>query len=219
MLWSMPATYTATSVLLVDTRKVRALEDAYVFSGDNIASIDLDLASQIELLTSDSILGRVVDKLRLADAGEGRRRAGESLIGQLPAMASQIGSKSNAIVASDRRQASPYRRRRRNVSEPGRSDNAQLPAMIQMTPPADPPHSVPDPDKARRRAIENLKDGLSVSRIPKTLVLEISYTAADPQMAARIANEVAEAYIDDQRLATKRPRAAQRVGLTSNSGN
>ena len=28
VLWSRPATYTATSVLLVDTRKVRALEEA-----------------------------------------------------------------------------------------------------------------------------------------------------------------------------------------------
>ena len=81
--------------------------------------------------------------------------------------------------------------------------------MTQITPPADQPHSVPEPDNARRRVIENLKDGLSVSRIPKTLVLEISYTASDPQMAARIANEVAEAYIDDQRLEHK--EAARRA--------
>ena len=95
------------------------------------------------------------------------------------------------------------------MTEPGKLPNAQLPAMVHKTPPADLPHSLPDPDKARRRAIENLKDGLSVSRIPKTLVLEISYTAADPQVAARIANEVAEAYIDDQRLAHK--EAARRA--------
>ena len=81
--------------------------------------------------------------------------------------------------------------------------------MVHKTPPADQPHSLPDPDNARRRAIENLKDGLSVSRVPKTLVLEISYTAADPQVAARIANEVAEAYIDDQRLEHK--EAARRA--------
>ena len=90
VLWLSPPTYTATSVLLVDTRKVRALEEAYVFSGDNSgSSIDLDLASQIELLTSNSILGRVVDKRRLADAGE-ETEPGKSLIAQLPAMASRI---------------------------------------------------------------------------------------------------------------------------------
>ena len=162
-------------------------------------SIDLDLASQIELLTSDSIVGRVVDKLRLADAGEGTAtEPGRSLIAQLPAMASRIVDKLRLADAGEE-----------TTSETGRSDIAQLPAMTQITPPADQPHSVPEPDNARRRVIENLKDGLSVSRIPKTLVLEISYTASDPQMAARIANEVAEAYIDDQRLEHK--EAARRA--------
>ena len=182
-----------------------------MFSGDNSASIDLDLASQIELLTSNSIVGRVVDKLRLADAGEGTAtEPGKSLIAQLPAMASQIESKSHAIVARIVDKLRLADAGEETASEPGRSAIAQLPAMTQTTPPpADQPHSLPDPDNARRRAIENLKDGLSVSRIPKTLVLEISYTAADPQMAARIANEVAEAYIDDQRLEHK--EAARRA--------
>ncbi|PPC88454.1 MAG: hypothetical protein CTY31_02170 [Hyphomicrobium sp.] len=67
ILQSTPPTYSSTSVLLIETRKVRALQDAYVFSGDNYGSTETDLSSQIELLKSDAIVGRIVDKLGLAN--------------------------------------------------------------------------------------------------------------------------------------------------------
>ena len=55
-------TYTATTVLLIDTRKVRAVQDAYAFTAQGEA-FDTHLASQIEVLRSPRITQWVLDKL------------------------------------------------------------------------------------------------------------------------------------------------------------
>lgn len=49
-----------------------------------------------------------------------------------------------------------------------------------------------DPDRA---VLRWLSDGLSVDPIPDTSMLRVSFEAKNPQMAARVANAVAEAYI------------------------
>lgn len=56
-------TYTASATLMVDNRKVRAVEDAYVFANNIGDSLDSDLASQIELFRSDRITALVVDRM------------------------------------------------------------------------------------------------------------------------------------------------------------
>ena len=59
-----------------------------------------------------------------------------------------------------------------------------------------------------RAAILNLQDGLFVHRIGLSHAIEISFSSRDPDKAARIANELAEAYIRDQ-IATKALAARQ----------
>jgi len=151
---TLPPTYTATAVLLVDTRQVRALQDAYVFNGE------ADLASQIELLKSDAIASRIVDQLGLAVARHDDPSSPvpwsflTHFLAQGPSIAGEVAVKANN-------------------------------------------------DELRRKAIEDFKLGLAIERIPKTLVLNISYTSSNPQTAANIADAVAEAYIEDQRLAHK----------------
>lgn len=49
-----------------------------------------------------------------------------------------------------------------------------------------------------RTAIDNFRGNLSVRRVGMTYVLEISYRSPDPQKAARIANAVGDAYINDE---------------------
>ncbi len=49
-----------------------------------------------------------------------------------------------------------------------------------------------------RRAIERLQFNLEVHRVGRTMVLQISYTAASPMSAADTANAYAEAYLADQ---------------------
>jgi succinoglycan biosynthesis transport protein ExoP len=48
-----------------------------------------------------------------------------------------------------------------------------------------------------RGALGKFQSGLRIKRVGLTYVIEISYQSTDPQRAARIANAVAEAYIDD----------------------
>jgi polysaccharide biosynthesis transport protein len=72
-------------------------------------------------------------------------------------------------------------------------------------------------EDALRAAIEVFDKGLKVERIPKSYVVQISYTSLDPKKAATIANAVAEAYIEDQLQAkfdlTKRARVWLQQGI------
>ncbi|WP_207803109.1 Wzz/FepE/Etk N-terminal domain-containing protein [Rhodopseudomonas palustris] len=49
-----------------------------------------------------------------------------------------------------------------------------------------------------RRAVNELLGRRSIARVERTYALNISYTARNPELAARIANAIAETYIDDQ---------------------
>jgi succinoglycan biosynthesis transport protein ExoP len=58
----------------------------------------------------------------------------------------------------------------------------------------------PEPTKAEltRRALDNFKSNLRVTRLGKSYIEQIAFTSLDRQKAATIANAVADAYIDDQ---------------------
>src|SRR5262245_54653499 len=62
--------YTATASVLVDNQKVRAVQDAYhaIVQGSDVAASYLD--TQIELLVSDPIVFKVIDKLGLMNDPE-----------------------------------------------------------------------------------------------------------------------------------------------------
>jgi succinoglycan biosynthesis transport protein ExoP len=48
------------------------------------------------------------------------------------------------------------------------------------------------------KALDQFLTNRSISRVERTYALNISYTSRDPVLAAKIANAIAEAYIDDQ---------------------
>jgi succinoglycan biosynthesis transport protein ExoP len=58
-----------------------------------------------------------------------------------------------------------------------------------------------DADQEMSRLVSKFQKGLSVRRRGLTYVLEISYVAATPAKAARLSDAVADAYLDDQRVA------------------
>ena len=68
-------------------------------------------------------------------------------------------------------------------------------------------------EELEARAIENtarrVRGGMSVTPVPNSRVVRISFTSTSPQLSARIANAIAEAYIDDQLDATN--EASQRA--------
>jgi polysaccharide biosynthesis transport protein len=67
------------------------------------------------------------------------------------------------------------------------------------------------PEARREQAIDTLRDGVRVTQSGRSYVLAISYTAGGPEQAARIANGIAEAYIDvqlDEKLSATRRASA-----------
>jgi uncharacterized protein involved in exopolysaccharide biosynthesis len=59
-----------------------------------------------------------------------------------------------------------------------------------------------------RRVVRSFQEGLDIRRLGLSHVVEISYSAGDPERAARLANATAEAYIEDQ-LAARAQAARQ----------
>jgi succinoglycan biosynthesis transport protein ExoP len=150
--------YTATASLLLDNKRVRAVEEAYEVTslGFDVSASAVD--SQVEVIKSDSVALAVVDKLGvLKDTGVAQYRP--SAIALLKAQFWKLFSF-------------------------GESEAVPLP---------------PPTEEEKRRGMANgLRGGVMVQRVPRTLVLEISYISPDPVTAARIANGFAEAYLVDQ---------------------
>ncbi|MGY4606972.1 succinoglycan biosynthesis transport protein ExoP [Bradyrhizobium sp. USDA 4474] len=59
------------------------------------------------------------------------------------------------------------------------------------------PESKPSDDGLMRTAIGRIVNGLTIKRVAQSYVIEISYQSVSPDLAARIANAVAENYITD----------------------
>jgi succinoglycan biosynthesis transport protein ExoP len=148
--------YTATAVLLLDNRRVRAVQDVYDVTPLGMETLASAVDSQVEVLKSDSVVFTVIDRLQLLKDPEFTQPATslESLI------FSEIG-KLAGLAAGE----------------------AEQPV---------------DPELARRRAADELRNNVQARRVPRTLVVEIMYRSADPIKAATIANGFADAYLVDQ---------------------
>lgn len=158
---TMPMTFSATSSLLIEARKVRAVQDAYIFVTDDI-SADSEAAAQLEVLRSDRVLQRVVERLDLT---------------------------STATIEPIRRY--PIQEAFANVAATlGLS--SIIPAAI-----ADPKRDAPVP-RTTEQVVDSIKSGLLFRRVPRTTLMEISYTSMYPREAVRVANALAEAYIEEQ---------------------
>jgi capsular exopolysaccharide synthesis family protein len=69
----------------------------------------------------------------------------------------------------------------------------------------------PDPEALREQAVDALQDGVKVAQAGRSYVLSISYTSDRPHEAARIANGIAQAYVDvqlDEKLSATRRASA-----------
>jgi polysaccharide biosynthesis transport protein len=133
------------------------------------------LQNQIEILRSNALLERVVDKLSLERNPEFNpliREPEETLVDRL-----------RALVAVP----------------PEVTDFLQNLGVL-----SPPPPPAPEPDPAvraeleRRLVMANLAGRLGLAPVPGTRVIQISVTASDPRTAATVVNAVAEQYIVDQ---------------------
>ena len=145
--------YTATTTLLVDTRKMELVQQPAVYNDMSIQSLGA-MESQVELLRSDEVALRVIRKLNLFEdpkfIGGGRESALQSLL---------------------RKVAPGY--------------FGETPAL--------------SGDERQNLALGRFTKDLSVSRVGVTYAMEIDFKSRYPDLAAKVANAVAEAYIDLQR--------------------
>jgi polysaccharide biosynthesis transport protein len=151
--------YTASALVLLDNKRLRAVQESYgdvmSFGAEGASAVD----SQVEVLRSDSVVHSVVDRLRLVKDKE-FRASRPSLF---------------ALAVADVR------------------------SRVGFAPPAvEEVRALVDEETERRQIGNMLRGGLSARRLPRTLVLEISYTSPIPAKAAAIANGFADAYLNDQ---------------------
>jgi succinoglycan biosynthesis transport protein ExoP len=156
-LMTTPAVYSAHAQLLIDSNKVRALQQQMVPFSSYGTPVDYsEVMTQVEVIRSDSIALAVIKNLHLTEdfAFVGRTEQGllQALFGRLKNLFGGVAVQ---------------------VPDP-RSDS-----------------------ELTRVALGTLRAQRTVSRVGDTYAIDVGYTAFNPDLAAKMANALADAYIDD----------------------
>ncbi|WP_165690897.1 Wzz/FepE/Etk N-terminal domain-containing protein [Consotaella salsifontis] len=171
--------YTASSSILLDTREQHITNVKEVVSELSVSSSVI--AGEVSVVMSNLLVGKVVDQLHLVDDPEF-----DPWIPRAPSYADQ---------AKDLL--------RRAFAAVGIADLWPLEADDRSRQPA-----ASKKAEARRVVIEAVQNHLSVRQSGIAYVIEVSFSSPDPLTASRVANAVAQRYIQDQidgsREATRR---------------
>jgi len=171
----LPNRYEAAAVVQIDPRKktISDLEGVISELKADAATIE----SEAEIIRSRAILLKVIDLLDLRNDPEfvGGRGALTRLFVSQP-------------LESQGRARPPPPESRTNTQDIGTILGPRLPGSSQ-----------PQRDEIAAAVLERLR----VRRVRTTLLIEIRFTASDPQKAAKIANTIAEVYLAEQ-LESKR---------------
>jgi uncharacterized protein involved in exopolysaccharide biosynthesis/Mrp family chromosome partitioning ATPase len=181
-----PRYYTAIATILLEDRASRPAAEP---GGFGAAVIDPAYAdSQVQLLQSDEVVGRVVDQNRLTEVKE-FEAGGDSLRALIYSQAQLLRSDEvvGPVVDALMSRFAP-------LFSPG--------AATQPTP--------------RDATIGRVKDALSIRRLGLSNAVEIGFTSRDPLRSAAIANAIAHAYIGSQ-IDLKRKAAEDAVSRLRNS--
>jgi polysaccharide biosynthesis transport protein len=182
----IPNRYDATSTIQIDPRKKSISNMDSVLS--DLRADASTVESEVEVIKSSSILLKVIDALNLRNDAEFSKPTPiaeylKALAGAAPTTALPSGADNPDRVAN-----------------PNRMENL----MGSKDPAADRPQRDP--------VLSALLDRLKVARVRTTLLIEIKISARDPVKAARIANAVAEFYLQDQ-LESKKQAAGFASGV------
>jgi polysaccharide biosynthesis transport protein len=145
-----PHKYTAVTEILIDPTDLRAVANEPTPSGPLGETALIQVQSQVRVLTSDDVLGRVV-------AAQGLAHDPEFVGGGSP-LHSLVAWLSGALGR-------------------GRTAAAANPSLS---------------------ALNELRRHVAVTRAERTYVVDVSVTSRDPAKAARLANAVAQAYLNEQ---------------------
>src|SRR5471032_1041461 len=162
--------YKASSRIMLDTRTFKVVSTEAALSGVDTLNIGA-IQSELEVIQSEFLVGRVVDRLGLA--------SNPDFNGTRPP-----GFLDTALEP---------------VRELWHSGISSL--LAPAPPPQQPqakPARVEDSDPGRRAAIGTVAGHLSVTLLGRTFVILVTVESTDGTMSARIANAIAEVYLADQ---------------------
>lgn len=155
--------YTATSSISTEQRRVRLIQDAYTFSGEE-GSYESDLGTPVELIRSSKIASIVAEMQGLAP----RKLAS----------------------------AAPSEIKNPDQPEPTLKRALEAAGLDRLADRLYPKRSYMDDFD---RVVLDLRSSVFVRRLPRTAILEISFSSGDAAYSARMANAFAEAYIEYNR--------------------
>ncbi|NEU13488.1 hypothetical protein G3T14_15300 [Methylobacterium sp. BTF04] len=187
-----PAVYTAHTHLLLTNLKLTFSRDDALFA-ESLPDPSF-LETQMQIMRSEKIALSVVDRLRLNEA---EQPDSEGVLQRLRATAvAQVTSLLSRETAREGEESGPLTDILRSVA------GYLTPAMAAAE---------QGEGEARRDAMRRLQSDTSIERVGMSNIVMVRYTAADPEQAAQVANEMARAYVDDQVAA--RIEAAQSASI------
>lgn len=167
--------YKASARVMLDTRTFTPVKAEAALSGVDTMNMGA-IQSELEVIQSEFLIGRVVDRLGLASNPEFN---GTKPPGFLDSSLAPIRELWHSGIAS---LLAPPQVKQPQTAPAAPSRNAK----------------VDDSDPGRRTAIGTVAGHLSVSLLGRTFVIVITVESTDGTMSARIANSIAEVYLADQ---------------------
>ncbi len=166
--------YKASSRIMLDTRTFKVVSTEAALSGVDTLNIGA-IQSELEVIQSEFLIGRVVDRLGLASNPDFN---GTRPPGFLDTALEPVRELWHSGISSLLAPAAP----------PQPQQQATQPK----------PTRVEDSDPGRRAAIGTVAGRLSVTLLGRTFVILVTVESTDGTMSARIANAIAEVYLADQ---------------------
>ena len=167
--------YKASARLLLDTRTFKVVSTEAALSGVDTMNLGA-IQSELEVIQSEFLIGRVVDKLGLANNPDFNGTRPPGFIDSAFAPLRELWATGVSTLL------------------------APLPRPQPAAAPAPPRtgRAAEESDPRRRAAIGEVAGHLSVTLLGRTFVILVTVDSPDGTMSARIANAIAEAYLADQ---------------------
>ena len=167
----MTPLYRASARVMLDTRKFKAVSTEQALSGVDTMNVGA-LQTELEIIKSEDLLGRVVDKLSLTANPDFNGSRGADFVTEAMAPVRNLISMAIAtLIPSPPRTGAP----------------TPLPAAKPET-----------NDPRRRTAIGAISSRLTVTLVGRTFIILISVESPNGVVSAQVANAIADMYLVDQ---------------------
>ena len=178
--------YTATSVVMLDQRKNSVEDTAAVLSG--LPSDQATIQNQVQILTSLELAGRVVEKLKLDQDPEFNPKAGGSIF---KTALEFVGWMVDKLKLDKDHKSKP-------TSNDLESTLKNINPLTWLAADSKIQAEAQGIDFERGAIVRRFLDSLTVSPIGLSTAMKVSFQSKDADKAARIANTIANAYVEDQ---------------------